>query len=590
MATSQKTSTLATGQDAASQEANLKYEDALAKLTAALDSRQNRTFDPTMLAAAQGFLTPSRSGSFGESLGNVAGLVGKAQQAQSLEDQDIARQRLELAGMGVQRQQSIANLGSIDEYIRNKRAEESGQAPLTPTEPLAPPPPPSLDAGALAAPDLKQPVAGPVASPVAAVAPAISSPINPIVQPTSNVDAVPPPSSVVPPVQPISFDNRKKAEAPTVVKAPAKIPSYTDGIQIMPQNKDLQSGVDFMALNRNSNKSFAELIKEANEIDRKNLVDTPASTLNLKSGKVFIKPSGKQVEAYVSGYGNMSMDENIAAFLSNLKATNQPESYKAVADNYFKGSPDASGKVIPQMSVSDQKLKESGKEELQKADIAMEVESRKDFRARSRDASETLTTANQMREFSKDPNAKNMTGILANQDISSAVALLVKDGIGSRNFSVGIPQIEDIMRNAKLSREDQAKYKTFLMLSTQMRLQSAKYMKGSVSDAEQRMLADSVIGPNDTPEAIRMKADVLTRRAQFDRQTAKDWKASKLPAEEYLDSDRYQKREDSYTKEISKISTGQTKLVERPAAAAASTSGLIRDSVTGKLRRKKEGE
>ena len=43
-----------------------------------LEQRNNRLFDPTYLAMAQGFFAPTKTGSFGESLGNVAGMVGPA--------------------------------------------------------------------------------------------------------------------------------------------------------------------------------------------------------------------------------------------------------------------------------------------------------------------------------------------------------------------------------------------------------------------------------------------------------------------------------------------------------------------------------
>ena len=68
------------GTDAATVEANRVYQEALRKLNESLDLRKNRTFDPMLLAAAQGFLAPTKTGSFMESLGRVAGAVGEAQE------------------------------------------------------------------------------------------------------------------------------------------------------------------------------------------------------------------------------------------------------------------------------------------------------------------------------------------------------------------------------------------------------------------------------------------------------------------------------------------------------------------------------
>lgn len=226
----------------------------------------------------------------------------------------------------------------------------------------------------------------------------------------------------------------------------------------------------------------------------------------------------------------------------------------------------------------------------------MEVESRKDFNQRKKDADETITTANVFRKFASDPNAKAMFGILNNDKISSGVATLVRDGIGLPGFTVGTKAIEDVMRNAGLNAADQAKYRTFLMYATQMQLQQSKYMKGAVSDFEQRLMANAGITGQDTPETIRMKADLLTRRAQFDRRVAKAFKDSKMTADEFLDSDKYNEMRDKYNEDLAELSSGSKVLAPaaKPAAPAAGgaepSKDFIRDPVTGVIRRKKPGE
>jgi hypothetical protein len=51
------------------------------ELETALTNRQ-QLFDPVLLAMAQGFLAPTKTGKFGEALGNVAAQVAPAQQAE----------------------------------------------------------------------------------------------------------------------------------------------------------------------------------------------------------------------------------------------------------------------------------------------------------------------------------------------------------------------------------------------------------------------------------------------------------------------------------------------------------------------------
>lgn len=62
----------------------------------ALLNRQE-LFDPTLLAIAQGFLAPTKSGGFGESLGNVAAQVGPVQQKERERELQMYQIRAELA-------------------------------------------------------------------------------------------------------------------------------------------------------------------------------------------------------------------------------------------------------------------------------------------------------------------------------------------------------------------------------------------------------------------------------------------------------------------------------------------------------------
>ena len=173
-----------------------------------------------------------------------------------------------------------------------------------------------------------------------------------------------------------------------------------------------------------------------------------------------------------------------------------------------------------------------------------------------------------------------------------SIATLVRDGVGIPGFTVGTKAIEDVMRNAGLNNADQAKYRTFLTYAAMMQLQAQKYMKGAVSDNEQKLLANAGINAQDTPETIRMKADLLTRRAQFDRRAAKAFKDSKMTAEEFLDSKIYEEMRDKYNEDLAELASGSKILVQptKPAASTQPSEGFIRDPKTGVIRRKKPGE
>lgn len=73
-----------------------EYRDQQKMLMDSLINRK-QLFDPTLLAMAQGFLSPTKSGSFGEALGNVASQVAPIQQQEEKRAQDIAKMRFDMA-------------------------------------------------------------------------------------------------------------------------------------------------------------------------------------------------------------------------------------------------------------------------------------------------------------------------------------------------------------------------------------------------------------------------------------------------------------------------------------------------------------
>lgn len=67
--------------------------------------------DPSMLALSQGFFAPTRTGSFGESLGAATGAYSKAQLEEEARLRDVAKMRYELARAGLSEEEAAAKLG-----------------------------------------------------------------------------------------------------------------------------------------------------------------------------------------------------------------------------------------------------------------------------------------------------------------------------------------------------------------------------------------------------------------------------------------------------------------------------------------------
>lgn len=115
-----------------------EYKDSQDELRRALDSRQNQLFDPTLLAISQALLSPTKTGSFGEVIGNVAGAAGTAQQAEEKRAREIAGMRMELAQQGLQSYQSTATDKSFNELMNRARPGSPAPSSGAPAATAAP--------------------------------------------------------------------------------------------------------------------------------------------------------------------------------------------------------------------------------------------------------------------------------------------------------------------------------------------------------------------------------------------------------------------------------------------------------------------
>lgn len=114
------------------------YKEAQENLRQALDSRQNQLFDPTLLAISQALGSPTKTGSFGEVLGNVAGAVGTAQEAEQKRSREIAGMRLELAKQGLQSYQTEAGQKLARDILSGKPLGTQAPQATKPPEEMSP--------------------------------------------------------------------------------------------------------------------------------------------------------------------------------------------------------------------------------------------------------------------------------------------------------------------------------------------------------------------------------------------------------------------------------------------------------------------
>ena len=111
--------------------------DILVRLREGLDARKNRLFDPVLMQTASGFLKPTKTGSFGESLGYAAENAGVAAEREMLHQRENQKLELELAQKEMEFRQQLGGDQLISSLLGGPKPSTApapaGGAVTTPT-------------------------------------------------------------------------------------------------------------------------------------------------------------------------------------------------------------------------------------------------------------------------------------------------------------------------------------------------------------------------------------------------------------------------------------------------------------------------
>jgi capsule polysaccharide export protein KpsE/RkpR len=148
--------------------------------------------------------------------------------------------------------------------------------------------------------------------------------------------------------------------------------------------------------------------------------------------------------------------------------------------------------------------------------------------------------------------------ILNNPSWTSQLAKIAENAARVGDYSIGIPVIQDVLRNMKLTPQEIARYQYGAMLFAQSQLEASQLAKGQgqVSDFERRLFAATAMTSEDTPATLQMKAKALIARGQVERQIARLWEESKgryRSVSEFKRSDEYDRLVAEYDAKLAKL-------------------------------------
>lgn len=457
--------------DPAAEEANRIYQEALAKLNQSLDLRKNRMFDPTWLAVAKGFLGPTQTGSFFESLGRVAGGLSEAQEQRIKEQQEEARQRLDVANAGLELERLRQQQRAIGQY-------------LGPTVGAPSPVPPSPAGG------------------LPAAAPSGGSP----------------------------------APAAGGLPKPPGLEGVV-GVPVMPPDPDYMTGREFIRLNQfNRNVNFADLLKTAQEMDRKRTIEKETGIVDRATGLFYQFPKGEQVNRQIEGK-TYPVDQRTAMLLDMYASSNDPRYWdvaKRVTEGPTRGRPTAErpteggapAEAGRPKSVEELEIERKQAEALATGRGQTAAKEEAELPSRVSAARQMFGVAGRVENALRESG--NFFGIFQRPGIVPAVGKLVAEGVQTPGGTINLPGLQQAVTQALpgVTQKDidkvvaaAADFAEIELLDRRLYLQG----QGAVSNMEGQVVARLGGSVANSPGVLRARMQLLRERAQFDMDVGNAW-------------------------------------------------------------------
>jgi hypothetical protein len=563
-----------------------KYLDAQRRVAEKLEERENRLFDPTMLAMAQGFLAPTKTGSFGESLGNVAGAVGPAQAAEEKRIMDLAKMRLEMAQQGVQTEIQQKQAELKQRLINEDLGADSPYS--KPPTPVAAPQPSAPATGALPSAPAVQPPAG-----APAVAPAPLSAAQPVAQPEAPQAPQPAPLS-------------RAAEGP--VGTPL-FPAQPEGLTAQ-ERMDYKRGLA-------AGKDPYEIRKDIMEARRKNMVVNPAGTVgvNVLTGQKFgFDPT--PTDTYIYGYGNYKIPATYAAMLG--EAQQNPDKYAELAKMIVFGpqaksaQPSAPNATPTGAAPAGAPAQRPTTAQSEATAAALKTEAEEDAKSAAArttaaknlfaPAIETRIVAQSAKDLVNQEGGKLVMGIFEKPTVSAALAKMIDEGkftpVGFRdsmvaaNVAFSVPQKPNENDEQYTERKQQI-LDRYYQTATQVaraKFEASKLAQGqgAFSDGERKLFADTTLSMKDSVSTINKKADMLIERANFAQDMSREMNRARMNYDTFVDTPKGQKMIKDYEARLSSIWTGKpvssSKAPASPKSSGRPDLNAAREAVEKELR------
>jgi hypothetical protein len=541
-------------------DAYTKYEDAQKRLDDILSQRENRLFDPVMLAMSQGFLAPTKTGSFGESLGNVAAAVGPAQANEDKRAMDMAKMRLDVAQQGLTTDIGLQQQKNIAADIAKNT---TGYVPPT-TAPAAP----SAAQGSQAAGASVMPSnvgAPPVALPSAGGA----LPSGPAM----------PAAPAAPPQGPLSTVAQapQAQQPPTGILGgiPLGIPVTSGGMNMSPDEANI------VKIGMAQGKTLPDMYKYVSDRRNDDTVWKEGFGVHRPTNTFIPAPSAEQVEIQLPGdKAPRKVFKSDSMALQHYAQTNDPR-YNEVLDRMKNGPQVARQPVVqtgsppgtapaPQVGLPttsdvaaekarlEAEASEAGKGAGKRTSAALD---------KYEQALESKNAAISVKELIAQPGADLTMGVFEKPTIKAAIAGMVsnkafdedkfREAYTKLNIKFNVPkklnESEQDYTQRKQEMFDRSREVASQAAMLQFQVSLLAKGQGQISNNERQLFANTTLGIKDSVSTMNRKADMIIERGNFAQNVANALNKDKISLDQFKLTPEYKAMEKAYENKLRSI-------------------------------------
>jgi len=443
----------------------------LLRLRAGLDTRKNQLFDPVLMATSAGFFRPTKTGSFGESLGYAAEGASSAAEKELLHERENQKLELELAAKEMEFRQQLGGDQLVSKLLGGPKSS-------------APPP-----------------AAGAVTTPTGTLrVPDATSPVD--------VATAPNPQQVL------------AAARQGGIKITDEILLLANRVapKMLPALQEIRKSQEGEEKNR--------IDRERLGIDQEKLQQTTRKVIprGTRTERDMTYADAKLYQAALDKYMATGDEQELLNFYDS-KGWLDPEQVRGrkIEPKKADGT-DSSPSAIPRSKTSSE-MKAEEETATQTAKIRAEDAEKAASRLVSsgRIAFANSNTADDMIGYAT--NNPRVFEIMNKPGIAGAVMRAAQEGLNTGNFNISIPA--DKLGGYKLTKEDLTALQMFAQKSAELQTRGRQLNRtpgeGSMSDYETKLLGGIYALPSDSARAVILKSQALKAQSAFDRAAAEMW-------------------------------------------------------------------